>query len=148
MRKTIFMKNFLITTLLAACAAAWAGQAEQSAVLDAEERFAKALKNRSSESIGKLLSDDFIYQHVTGNNYSKADVSRIFGSGEITVTKSGPLKANVRDHGNTIVTYGSRYLEGALKGQAYSGNLRFVNVWVKQADGQWLLTHRNSQLVN
>jgi ketosteroid isomerase-like protein len=120
----------------------------RSEVLAAEERFASALASRSAQQMTQVMSTDFLYQHVTGNTYTRDDIVRIFGSGEITVTKAGPLKAELRDYGNTVITHGTRWFEGELKGQPYAGNLRFVDVWHKGADGRWLLTHRNSELLN
>jgi len=120
----------------------------RSDVLAAEERFASALAARSPHAMTEIMSPDFLYQHVTGNTYTRADIVRIFGGGEITVNKTGPLIAELRDYGNTVITYGTRWLEGELKGQQYAGKLRFVNVWHKGGDGRWQLTHRNSQLVN
>ncbi len=120
----------------------------RSDVLAAEERFASALSTRSATAMTEVMSPDFLYQHVTGNTYTRADIVRIFGSGEITVRKAGPLRAELRDYGRTVVTHGTRWLEGELKGQPYAGTLRFVNVWHQGSDGRWQLTHRNSELIN
>ena len=120
----------------------------RSEVLRAEEQFAQALATRSTQAMTQVMSADFLYQHVTGNTYTRDDIVRIFGGGEITVTKAGPLQATLRDYGNTVVTHGTRWFEGALKSQPYAGTLRFVNVWHRGADGRWQLTHRNSELLN
>lgn len=117
-------------------------------VLAAEERFASALASRSVPAMTQVMSADFLYQHVTGNTFTRDDIVRIFGSGEITVSKAGALKAELRDYGDTVISHGTRWFEGELKGQPYAGNLRFVNVWHKAPDGRWLLTHRNSELLN
>jgi ketosteroid isomerase-like protein len=37
-------------------------------------------------------------------------------------------------------------MAGQVFDQAYDGRLRFVNVW-RRTDGQWRLTHRNSELL-
>lgn len=120
----------------------------RSEVLRAEEQFAQALASRSEPAMTAVMSTDFVYQHVTGNTYTRADIVRIFGGGEITVSKTGPLRTELRDYGNTVVSHGTRWLEGELNGQPYAGNLRFVNVWHRAPDGRWQLTHRNSELLN
>lgn len=135
-----------LTTLLVAVTSAQADT--RSDILAAEESFATALASRSPQAMTQVMSEDFLYQHVTGSTFTRADIVRIFGSGEITVTKAGPLKAELRDYGDTVISFGTRWFEGELRGQAYAGNLRFVNVWHKSADGRWLLTHRNSELLN
>lgn len=50
------------------------------------------------------MSADFLYQHVTGNTYTRDDIVRIFGGGEITVTKAGPLQAELSDYGDTATS--------------------------------------------
>jgi ketosteroid isomerase-like protein len=120
----------------------------RSEVLQAEEQFAQALATRSRTAMTAVLSPDFLYQHVTGNTYTRDDIVRLFGGGEITVRKAGPLQAALRDYGSTVVTHGTRWFEGELQGQPYAGTLRFVNVWHRDADGRWRLTHRNSELLN
>jgi len=137
----------LVAVALAALSAAALADT-RSEVLRAEEQFAQALATRSSPAMRAVMSADFLYQHVSGNTYTRDDIVRLFGSGEITVTKAGPLKADLRDYGSTVVSHGTRWLEGELKGQPYAGNLRFVNVWHRGSDGRWLLTHRNSELLN
>jgi ketosteroid isomerase-like protein len=79
---------------------------------------------------------------------TRARTSRIFGGGEITVRKAGPLQASLRDFGDTVVTHGTRWFEGEAKDQPYAGTLRFVNVWHRNSQGRWQLTHRNSELLN
>ncbi len=139
-------KAVALMTLIVAMTPAMADT--RSDIFAAEETFASALASRSPQAMTQVLSEDFLYQHVTGNTFTRADIVRIFGSGEITVTKAGPLKAELRDYGDTVISYGTRWFEGELKGQPYAGTLRFVNVWHKRPDGRWVLTHRNSQLLD
>lgn len=96
----------------------------------------------------ELLSEDFVYQHGSGQNLTKAKYIELLSEGEITVEKLGELELSVRDYGSTVISYGSSPMSGQLFGNPYSGRLRFVNVWHKDKDGSWHLTHRNSELLS
>ncbi|MEJ1938330.1 nuclear transport factor 2 family protein, partial [Nostoc sp. NIES-2111] len=49
-------------------------RAQTDAVLRAETAFLAALRAADGDAIARLLADEFVYQHVTGNDYSKADI--------------------------------------------------------------------------
>ncbi|MEL6381906.1 MAG: nuclear transport factor 2 family protein [Cyanobacteria bacterium J06626_18] len=95
----------------------------------------------------QLIADDFVYQYGSGQNLTKESFIDLLTTGGITVTKRGPLDLSVRDYGDTVITYGSSAMAGEEFGQSYDGNLRFVNVWQRQPNGDWTLTHRNSELI-
>ena len=94
-----------------------------------------------------MLSEDFVYQHGSGQNFTKAEYVELLSKGEITVEKLGELDLSVRDYGGTVISYGSSPMSGQIFGNAYSGRLRFVNTWQKDKNGGWRLTHRNSELL-
>ncbi|MGL5942603.1 MAG: nuclear transport factor 2 family protein [Waterburya sp.] len=96
----------------------------------------------------EMLSEDFVYQHGSGQNFTKAKYIRLLSKGEITVEKLGKLDLSIRDYGETVISYGSSPMTGKLFGNPYSGRLRFINVWHKDKNGSWHLTHRNSELLS
>ena len=111
--------------------------------LNAVQFEAKAeLQNR----LVQLIADDFVYQHGSGQNLTKETYIDLLITGGITVVERGPLNLSVRDYGDTVITYGSSSMAGKVFGELYDGNLRFVNVWQRQPNGDWTLTHRNSEL--
>jgi len=95
----------------------------------------------------EMLSEDFVYQHGSGQNFTKARYMELLSEGEITVEELGELELSVRDYGDTVISYGSSPMSGQIFGNSYSGRLRFVNVWHEDEDGRWHLTHRNSELL-
>ena len=95
----------------------------------------------------QLIADDFVYQYGSGQNLTKESFINLLITGSITVGKRGPLDLSIRDYGDTVITYGSSSMAGEEFGQSYDGNLRFVNVWQRQPNGDWTLTHRNSELI-
>lgn len=95
----------------------------------------------------QLIADDFVYQHGSGQNLTKETYIDLLITGGITVIERGPLDLSVRDYGDTVITYGSSSMAGEVFGTPYDGNLRFVNVWQRQPNGVWTLTHRNSELI-
>ncbi|MBC8051152.1 MAG: nuclear transport factor 2 family protein [Chitinophagales bacterium] len=95
-----------------------------------------------------IIAEEFNYQHTTGNTYTKPEIMDIFTSGKITVTFWGPLSIDIKDYGDTVISYGVSPAEGALGGAKYAGKLRFVDVWRRTGPGAaWRLTHRNSELL-
>lgn len=95
----------------------------------------------------EMLSEDFVYQHGSGQNFTKARYVELLSEGGITVEELGELELSVRDYGDTVISYGSSPMSGQIFGNSYSGRLRFVNVWHKDESGRWHLTHRNSELL-
>lgn len=121
-------------------------RAQTDTILSAQTAFLAALRAADGAAIARLLADEFVYQHVTGNDYSKADIVRIFATREITVDDIGPIDATVRDYGEAALSFGSVRIAGALGGTRYAGRLRFVDLWRRDGDA-WRLVHRNSQLL-
>jgi ketosteroid isomerase-like protein len=113
----------------------------------AEAAWYAALMNADGPKLKSILSEDFAYQHPSGNTYSKKEVVETFASKRITVSKLGDVNLKFRDYGSTVVAYGSNPIEGMLDGKPYQGNIRFVDVW-RQVNGRWVMVHRNSQILN
>jgi ketosteroid isomerase-like protein len=104
------------------------------------------LKAADGPKLHDLLSPDFKYQHPTGNTYDRDTVVDLFATRKVTVAKTGLVELSCDNFGDTVVASGSNSIEGLLSGQAYSGKIRFVNVW-HRADGKWQLAHRNSEIL-
>ena len=104
-------------------------------------------KSELQARLTQLIADDFVYQHGSGQNLSKEAYVDLLITDGITVIERGLLDLSVRDYGDTVITYGSSPMAGEVFGQSYDGNLRFVNVWRRQPNGDWTLTHRNSELL-
>ena len=103
-------------------------------------------KNELAIAMDAMLTDDFVYQHGSGQNFSKRQYAEYLSNGEITVESLGNLNIDVRDYGDVAVTYGGSNMTGFIFGSPYDGYLRFVNVWVRDG-GAWRLQHRNSELL-
>jgi ketosteroid isomerase-like protein len=156
MNTTFRYPRFLIILLsLFVCAFAytfstWASaQSEQDLkeITQLETLWLQSLENADGEAIDNLTSSEFVYQHPTGNTYNEADIIETFASKRITVTDFSEPDLSFHDLGNVMVSYGELQITGVLDGSPYSGKMRFVNVWEKQADGNWQLIHRNSELL-
>jgi ketosteroid isomerase-like protein len=119
---------------------------------DIELQWLNAVKDSSKpmlkQMMQEVLSEDFVYQHGSGRILSKAEYVKLLFEGEITVETLGALDLSVRDYGDTVISYGSSPMSGQVFGNPYAGRLRFVNVWHKDEDDRWRLTHRNSELLS
>lgn len=112
----------------------------------AEKEWYDALVAADGARLEALISDDFAYQHPTGNTYGKAAFIAEFVSRNVTIDQLGAFERKVRDYGPTVVVYGSNPIGGMLSGQRYAGTIRWVNIWRQDATG-WRIVHRNSELL-
>ncbi|MEM8807470.1 MAG: nuclear transport factor 2 family protein [Cyanobacteria bacterium P01_G01_bin.38] len=131
--------------------ASFAEKSTLEAFMYLEEEWLNAVQFESKLALQSrlegLIANDFVYQHGSGQNLTKAVYIDLLVKGDITVADRGPLDLSVRDYGDTVITYGSSSMTGRVFGAPYDGDLRFINVWRQQPDGQWILTHRNSELL-
>jgi hypothetical protein len=116
---------------------AWSqgGNAEQQVKKVADEINTAMLK-ADTNSLEKLLADDFTAVHSDGTLFTKAQ--------EIEYVKSGVLKyeavdvkdLKIRAYGKTAVVTGLVFFKGTINDKSYSGTNRPTRVWVKQS-GTW-----------
>jgi hypothetical protein len=137
MKRSFAVVTLVILALAVSVPLAWSqgGNAEQQIKKVADEVNAAMLK-ADTNSLDKLLADDYTAIHSDGKLYTKAQ--------EIEYVKSGVLKyetvdvkdMKIRAYGKTAVVTGLVFFKGSINGNPYSGTNRPTRVWMKQ-NGTW-----------
>jgi len=119
-----------------------AGHAEE-VLLNAEQDWAKAVVDRDTLFVDRVLSDDFAGWDYEGKRYTKADSKHDLSSGEWATSSLGIEDINVRVYGNTAVVTSRAIRKGEYKGQDNTGQFRWTKVYVKRR-GQWQVVAQQS----
>lgn len=145
----LYMKRILWISLLILMTAVFSpGQSSRSekeirALLD---RFGKAFVEADAATLEALLADDYAHTNSNGGTLNKTQWLDYIKTRSAEL-KSGRLRVDsyinddlkIRIYGNTAVVTGRNTSRGAREGKAFSLQLRFTHVWVKQA-GLWRRT--------
>jgi uncharacterized protein (TIGR02246 family) len=127
----------LITLSLLVLPLAWSqgGNAEQQ-VKEVNDRYIAAQLNNDSDSLQKLMADDFTAIRSDGSLSTKAQEIEHIKSGALTHEKSDIQDVKIRVYGNTAVAMVRSYFKGTVNGKPLSSTVRVTRVWVKQK-GDW-----------
>jgi ketosteroid isomerase-like protein len=127
----------LITVSLLAVPLAWSqeGNSEQQINKVIDEVTAAMLK-ADTNSLEKLLADDFTAIHTNGALFTKAQEIESVKTGTNKWDKVDVQELKIRVYGHTAVTTLRIFFNGTINGNSYSGTNRATRVWVKQ-NGTW-----------
>ena len=95
-----------------------------------------AMLKADTNSLEKLLADDFTAIHTNGALFTKAQEIESVKSGAIKYETNEIKDLKIRVYGNTAVTTVLTFFKGITNGKPNSGNVRTTRVWVKQM-GKW-----------
>lgn len=117
---------------------------QENEVRAAVERFGQAYRDADVDTLKALLTRDYV--HVNGNSGSRIDREQwlawvasqrdLLDEGELLVEAYQVYDVQVDLYGSTAIVTGSVRSNGIRSGEAFSVNVRFTNVWIKQ-DGVW-----------
>ncbi len=140
MKRILSISFLILTTAVFSPAQSSRSEKEIRALLD---RFGKAFVEADAATLETLLADDYVHTNSNGGTLNKARWLDYIRTRNAEL-KSGRLRVNsyinddlkIRVYGNTAVVTGRNTSGGERDGKAFSLQLRFTHVWVKQA-GQW-----------
>jgi ketosteroid isomerase-like protein len=117
------------------------GEAEQE-LLTLEKTFAEAIVRNDLESIGRLVTDDWIIIDPNGEMVDRARFFEVIKSGALTHDMMESEDFRVRVYGDSAVVTGLTRTKGKFMGQEFSTQERATDVFVKR-EGRWqcVLTH-------
>ena len=117
------------------------GEAEKE-LLKLEKAFAEAIVRNDLESIGRLVTDDWIIIDPNGEIVDRPRFFEVIKSGALTHDLMESEDFRVRVYGNCAVVTGIIRTKGRFMGQEFSTRERATDVFVKR-DGRWqcVLTH-------
>ena len=108
-----------------------------------EQKRIQAILDVDMPTLNAIYSDDFFYNLAAGNSETKSEYFARYTSGNLKVTKSESEGREVRIYGNTAVVTGIVHVNATIKGEDKEIHQRYLNVWVKRANG-WVLVARQA----
>ena len=111
-------------------------------LLKLEKEFAEAIVRNDLESIGRLVTDDWIIIDPDGGTVDRARFFEVIKSGALTHDLMESEDFRVRVYGDSAVVSAVTRSKGQFMGQEFSTQERATDVFVKR-DGRWqcVLTH-------
>jgi len=111
-------------------------------LLKLEKEFAEAIVRNDLESIGRLVTDDWIIIDPNGEIVERARFFEVIKSGALTHDLLESEDFRVRVYGDSAVVSAVTRSKGKFMGQEFSTQERATDVFVKR-DGRWqcVLTH-------
>lgn len=85
----------------------------------------------------RYLAEEYVSTFPDGMVYDKRGEIEALTSGVVALAEMTPREMNVRVYGEAAVITGRSAIKARTDGQEISGELRFIDVWVKQQD-RWL----------
>lgn len=109
-------------------------------VLKVDEARNEVLQKGDADGVARYLADDVAYGNERGEILSKAQVLDNLRSRKQKFLSFKHDDIHVQVHGDTGIVTGRSTSVVEYQGKVSSHPRRFMNVWEKQSDGQWLLT--------
>jgi len=116
-----------------------AASSEADQVLKADEARNEVLQKGDADGVARYLTDDVAYANEKGEILSKTQVLDNLRSRKQKFLSFKHDDVHVTVHGDTGIVTGRSTSVVEYQGQVSRHPRRFMNVWVKQGHGQWLL---------
>jgi ketosteroid isomerase-like protein len=101
----------------------------------ANERWAKALRERDRAALEDLMADDFSFAYPFEGD-DKWQFLEDVSAGEVSVGSLSPIDSTVRVFGTAGIVFGSETANWRYRDRDLSGQYRFVRVFAKR-EGRW-----------
>lgn len=106
-------------------------------LLALEDQWAAASKASNGDALAPLLADSFVALDTDGTMHSKAEVIARVKKAKWVTNELGDMKVTV--HGDSAIVTGTWTGNGTDgTGKAVNAKERWVDTWVKTADGKWV----------
>src|SRR5262245_24314776 len=111
-----------------------------------EDRRYQALIDSDFEALDKLLSDDLVYTHSTGQSDTRAEYIGLCKKGVFRYRKIERPIERIQVYGETVVVTGRVKMDAIIEGNAKLLNSRYTNVWVKGAKGWQMVAWQSTPI--
>lgn len=101
----------------------------------------QAILNADMPALYAIYADDFFYNTSSGPSLTKSEYLPRYASGELKVNAADTEARDIRIYENTALVTGIVHVNITIKGETKQLHLRYLNVWVKRANG-WVLVAR------
>jgi len=130
-----------IFAALSACIPAIASADSAADVEKMEQKRLRAVIEADMPTLNAIYADDFFYNTSSGPSLTKSEYLPRYASGELKVNAVDSEARDIRIYDNTALVTGIAHVTLTTKGETKTIHLRYLNVWVKRANG-WVLVAR------
>ena len=106
-----------------------------------EQKRMLAVLNADMPALDAIYADDFFYNTSSGPSLTKSEYLPRYASGELKIHSADSEARDIRVYENTALVTGIVHVNLTTKGETKTLHLRYLNVWMKRANG-WVLVAR------
>jgi len=132
--------GFILATLFA-LAPAMATADPAAEIENMEQKRLQAVVEADMPTLNAIYADDFFYNTSAGPSLTKAEYLPRYASGELKVNAVDSEARDIHVYENTALVTGIVHVNLTAKGETKILHLRYLNVWMKRANG-WVLVAR------
>ena len=111
-----------------------------------EREWDNAIVRKDVATINRILSDDFVYIDSVGGVNPKASLLEGIKNSEAVMEPFETEDVSVRIYGDTAVLTGRFTQTATYKGQTFSGQFRYTDVYVKRANSWRAVAAHSSRI--
>ena len=128
----------LVAAMVAVASGAGAQRvkSDQDTLIELEQKWDAAFRNRDATFIETLLDDEFVATYDDGTRADKAKELSLARDFNQQIDSSRQDEFIVKVYGNTAVVWFTLHLVGPVQGKPTPISFRYVDVWVNR-DGVW-----------
>ena len=111
-----------------------------------EQKRLRAVIEADMPTLNAIYADDFFYNTSGGPSLTKSEYLPRYASGELKVHSADSEARDIRVYENTALVTGIVHVNLTTKGETKTLHLRYLNVWVKRANGWQLVARQGTNL--
>ena len=120
--------------------------ATEDEISKAEKGWAAAVTSRDYAALERILGDQLVYAHSTGNIENKSEYMARLRSGAQRYETIEHQSTTIRIYGDSAVAHSKARIAGKSNGNPFDDRLMVMHFWVKQG-GTWrLVAHQTTKL--
>lgn len=135
-----------IFAALSACIPAIASADSAADVEKMEQKRVRAVIEADMPTLNAIYADDFFYNTSSGPSLTKSEYLPRYASGELKVNAVDSEARDIRIYDNTALVTGIAHVTLTTKGETKTVHLRYLNVWMKRANGWVLIARQGTNL--
>ena len=111
-----------------------------------EDRRFQAMIDSDFGTLDKLLGDDLIYTHSSGQSDTRAEYIALCKKGVFKYLNIERPIENMQVYGETVVVTGHAKMDVLIEGKRKLLNSRYTNVWIKGAKGWQMVAWQSTPI--
>ena len=122
------------------------GDAIKAEIKELEDRRFQAMIDNDFETLDKLLGDDLIYTHSSGQSDTRTQYIALCKKGIFKYQRIERPNENIQVYGATVVVTGHVKMDVIIEGKPKLLNSRYTNVWIKGAKGWQMVAWQSTAI--